>query len=91
MSRRPCGAVFAATMEKIVAVNAGYEDALRLQNAAPLEHPANQPGTEAATARFLPDEFPPRHRPEPSGGTQVTTTTTATPISPAGSTTPAGG
>ena len=61
------------TGEKIVAANTVYEDALRIQNAARLEYPANQPGTEAARARFLLDEFPPRDRSEPSGGTQAPT------------------
>lgn len=66
------------TGEKIVAANAVYADALRIQNAARLEYPANQPGTEAARARFLLDEFPPRDRSEPSGGTQ----TLPTPVKP---------
>ena len=59
------------TGEKTVAANALYMDALRIQNAARLEYPANQPGTEEARARFLLEEFPPRDRSEPYGGTQV--------------------
>ena len=81
------------TGQKVVAANAVYADALRIQNAARLEYPANKPGTEAARARFLLDVFPPRDRSEPSGGAQVphpTPTTTPTPTSPSGSTTPAG-
>lgn len=58
------------TSQKITAANAVYADALRIQNAARLEYPANKPGTEAARARFVLDEFPPRDRSEPSGGTQ---------------------
>ena len=69
------------TGEKIVAANAVYEDALRIQNAARLEYLANLLGTEAARARFLLDEYPPRDRSEPSGGTQVPTTPT-TPAAP---------
>ena len=70
------------TGEKIVAANAVYADALRIQNAARLEYPANKPGTEAARARFLLDEFPPRDRSEPSGGTQAPPpSTTPTPSS----------
>ena len=64
------------TSEKTVAANAVYEDALRIQNAVRLEYPANKPGTEAARARFLLEEFPPRDRSEPSGGTQTPTSPT---------------
>ena len=73
------------TGEKTVAANAVYEDALRIQNAARLEYPANKPGTEAARARFLLDEFPPRDRSEPSGGTQAPAAagTPTTPVTPA--------
>lgn len=66
------------TAEKITAANAVYKDALRIQNAARLEYPANKPGTEEARARFRLDTFPPRDRSEPAGGTQ----TPAAPITP---------
>ena len=66
------------TGQKIVAANAVYADTLRIQNAARLQYPANQPGTETARARFLLDTYPPRDRSEPSGGTQ----TPPTPVKP---------
>ena len=63
------------TNEKIIAANALYADCLTLQNAARLQYPA---GTDAAgnaknitqRARFLLEEFPPRDREKPDGGTQ---------------------
>ena len=55
------------TGQKVVAANAVYADTLRIQNAARLQYPANQPGTETARARFLLDTYPPRDRSEPSG------------------------
>ena len=66
------------TNEKIIAANALYADCLTLQNAARLQFPA---GTDAAgnakniteCARFLLEEFPPRDREKPDGGTQEPT------------------
>ena len=63
------------TNEKIIAANALYADCLTLQNAARLQYPA---GTDAAgnaknitqRARFLLEQFPPRDREKPDGGTQ---------------------
>lgn len=63
------------TNEKIIAANALYADCLAIQNAARLQYPA---GTDAAgnakniteRARFLLEEFPPRDRSQPDGGTQ---------------------
>ncbi len=63
------------TNEKIIAANALYADCLAIQNAARLQYPA---GTDAAgnakniteRARFLLEEFPPRDRDKPDGGTQ---------------------
>ena len=63
------------TNEKIIAANALYADCLTIQNAARLQYPA---GTDAAgnaknitqRARFLLEEFPPRDREKPDGGTQ---------------------
>lgn len=45
-----------------------YDEMLRIQNAARLEYPSTQPGTEAARARFLLNSFPPRDRSQPDGG-----------------------
>ena len=73
------------TSQKITAANAVYADALRIQNAARLQYPANKPGNETARARFLLDEFPPRDRSDPSGGTQAATVGTT----PAAATKPA--
>ena len=66
------------TNEKIIAANALYADCLTIQNAARLQYPA---GTAAAgnaknitqRARFLLEEFPPRDREKPDGGTQEPT------------------
>jgi hypothetical protein len=63
------------TNEKIMAANALYADCLTIQNAARLAYPAR---TDAAgnakhiteRARFLLEEFPPRDRSLPDGGTQ---------------------
>lgn len=68
--------------QKTVAANAVYTDTLRSQNAAWLEYPANQPGTETARACFLLDEYPLRDRSEPSGGTQAGALTASTPTPP---------
>jgi len=60
------------TAEK-TAANALYLDCLAIQNAARLEYPAKvggQPAHATERARFLLDEFPPRDRSEPDGGTQ---------------------
>ncbi len=67
------------TSQKIAAANAVYSDILRIQNAARLEYPSTKPGMEAARKRFLLDEFPPRDRSEPSGGTQAPTTPSVPP------------
>lgn len=61
------------TTEKIAAANTLYADCLAIQNAARLEYPAKvagQPAHATERARFLLDEFPPRDRNEPDGGTQ---------------------
>lgn len=63
------------------AANALYHDCLTIQNAARLEYPSTQPGTEAARLRFQLETFPPRDRSEPDGGTQP-------PEPPAGPTSP---
>ncbi len=63
------------TNEKTIAANALYADCLAIQNAARLQYPS---GTDSAgnarniteRARFLLDEFPPRDRSQPDGGTQ---------------------
>ncbi len=60
---------------KIIAANALYEDCLTLQNAARLQYPAKIDTTGNAQnvterARFLLEEFPPRDRSQPDGGTQ---------------------
>jgi hypothetical protein len=63
------------TNEKTIAANALYADCLAIQNAARLQYPS---GTDAAgnakniteRARFLLNEFPPRDREKPDGGTQ---------------------
>ncbi len=63
------------TNQKIIAANALYADCLTIQNAARLHYPAK---TDAAgnalnvteRARFLLEEFPPRDRNQPDGGTQ---------------------
>ncbi len=52
------------------AANALYKLSLTVQNAARLQFPSTQPGTEAARARFQLDTFPPRDRSNPDGGTQ---------------------
>ena len=60
---------------KTAAANALYDGCLRVQNAARLAYPnkTDANGTEinaTARARFLLDEFPPRDRSQPDGGTQ---------------------
>lgn len=63
------------TNEKIIFANALYADCLTAQNAARLQYPA---ATDAAgnakniteRARFLLEEFPPRDKSQPDGGTQ---------------------
>jgi hypothetical protein len=63
------------TNDKIIIANDLYTDCLAIQNAARLQYPAK---TDAAgnvqnvtpRARFLLDEFPPRDREKPDGGTQ---------------------
>ena len=47
------------------AANALYKLCLSTQNAARLQYPSTQPGTEAARARFLLETFPPRDRSQP--------------------------
>jgi len=47
------------------AANALYKLCLSVQNAARLQYPSTQPGTEAARARFLLETFPPRDRSQP--------------------------
>jgi hypothetical protein len=67
------------TNEKTIAANTLYADCLTIQNAARLQYPA---GTDAAgnakniteRARFLLEEFPPRDREKPDGGTQPSDT-----------------
>jgi hypothetical protein len=62
-----------------IPANALYADCLTIQNAARLQYPA---GTDAAgnakniteRARFLLEEFPPRDREKPDGGTQPSDT-----------------
>jgi len=44
------------------AANTLYKLCLSVQNAARLQYPSTQPGTEAARARFLLETFPPRDR-----------------------------
>jgi hypothetical protein len=63
------------TNEKIIAANALYEACLTIQNAARLQYPAKKDAQGNALnvterARFLLDEFPPRDRSQPEGGTQ---------------------
>ena len=66
------------TNQKVIDANALYADCLTIQNAARLQYPA---GTDAAgnakniteRARFLLEEFPPRNREKPDGGTQGNT------------------
>ena len=58
------------TSEKVEQANAIYHDCLVIQNAARLEYPSAIPANITARARFLLDEFPPRDRSEPDGGTQ---------------------
>lgn len=63
------------TDEKVAAANALYLSCLTIQNAARLEYPnrrdaAGKAINATARARFLLDEFPPRDRNEPDGGTQ---------------------
>jgi len=67
------------TNEKIIVANDLYHDCLVAQNAARLEYPGGKDATGSARnvtarARFLLDEFPPRDRSEPDGGTQGGTT-----------------
>jgi hypothetical protein len=63
------------TNEKIIAANALYTDCLTIQNAARLQYPASTDAVGNAKniterARFLLEEFPPRDRSLPDGGTQ---------------------
>ena len=63
------------TNEKIIAANALYADCLTIQNAARLQYPAKVDAAGNAQnvterARFLLEEFPPRDRSQPDGGTQ---------------------
>ncbi len=67
------------TNEKVIAANALYHDCLTIQNAARLQYPGGKDAAGNARnvterARFLLDEFPPRDRSEPDGGTQGETT-----------------
>ena len=52
------------------AANALYAECLAVQNAARLQYPSPQPGTEAARVRFQLETFPPRDRSQPDGGPQ---------------------
>ncbi len=73
------------TNEKVIAANALYHDCLVIQNAARLAYPAL---TDAAgnaqnvtpRARFLLEEFPPRDRSQPDGGTQGLATPPPAPV-----------
>ena len=58
------------TAEKVTQANALYEMTLTVQNAARLEYPSTQAGTETARARFLLEVYPPRNNSDPAGGTQ---------------------
>ena len=63
------------TNEKIIAANALYADCLTAQNAARLQYPAGTDSSGNAKniterGRFLLEEFPPRDREKPDGGTQ---------------------
>lgn len=63
------------TNEKIITASDLYHDCLVVQNAARLEYPGGKDTTGSARnvsarARFLLDEFPPRDRSAPDGGTQ---------------------
>ncbi len=63
------------TNEKVIAANALYEACLTIQNAARLQYPAKKDASGNAMhvterARFLLDEFPPRDRSQPDGGTR---------------------
>ncbi len=66
------------TAEKINEANTLYDMTLTVQNAARLQYPSTKPGNETARARFLLDEYPPRDKSDPAGGTQ-------TPVPPANS------
>ena len=73
------------TNEKIIAANDLYADCLAIQNAARLQYPAKVDAAGNAQnvterARFLLDEFPPRDREKPDGGTQDDTPPPAPPI-----------
>jgi hypothetical protein len=70
------------TEAKIIAANDVYAACLRVQNAARLQYPSTKKGTATARARFLLDEFPPRDRSEPSGGTQPPSGPTQPPAGP---------
>ena len=82
------GDLLGLTNEKIIAANALYTDCLTIQNAARLQYPAK---TDAAgnalnvtpRARFLLEEFPPRDRSQPDGGTQGGDPPPAPPAPPA--------
>jgi hypothetical protein len=63
------------TNEKVIAANAVYDGCLTIQNAARLQYPAKNDAAGNAQniterANFLLDEFPPRDRSQPDGGTQ---------------------
>lgn len=75
------------TNNKTAAANALYDECLRVQNAARLQYPdktdsAGNKINATARARFLLDEFPPRDRSQPDGGTQGGTTPPPTPSTP---------
>lgn len=65
------------TEETVVAANQLYDDCLAVQNAARLEYPSTAARKDPAKAgfietarrRFLLEEFPPRDRSNPDGGT----------------------
>ena len=61
------------------AANTLFDGCLTIQNAARLQYPSTQPGTEAARVRFLLETFPPRDRSQPDGGTQGGTPSTPPP------------
>ena len=72
------------TNEKTIAANALYADCLTIQNAARLQYPAGTDATGSEKniterANFLLNEFPPRDREKPDGGTQGGETPPPTP------------
>ena len=64
------------------AANLLYRLCLRIQNAARLQYPSTQPGTEAARARFLLETFPPRDRSQPDPHPPTPPPTPPTPPTP---------